>query len=454
MDRPPLSPLDERRARLALQAVLPADLAAACGIDLTDARRIVSLAHRLGELPARAPATLRRTALEAARSAGEIRTLALVERRASAEDPFVKYAFRLDDGAIVESVRIPLERPGRYSACVSSQVGCALACAFCATGRMGLTRNLEAWEIVEQVRLIRRDLAASPGGAGGAARVHGVLFQGMGEPLANADRVIQAIRVLSEPSAQAIDMRNITVCTAGLPSGIRRLAAEVPAVRLGLSLGSVRPGRRRQLMPIDGAHPLEEVLAAVGEHARATGHAPMWAYTLLAGQNDTDEDAACLAALARRFAEQHGISPRLSLIPYNAIGAAGPPVPPAAGPPVPPAAGAPVPPADSAPLAPADSAPLAPAAGVEGGIAALDPFARSARLEAFRAVLSAAGVGSIVRYSGGGDVGAACGQLARAQDQAQRPGGRRASPRPEPAPEAASSPPGAPPRPASRQREA
>jgi 23S rRNA (adenine2503-C2)-methyltransferase len=113
-----------------------------------------------------------------------------------------------------------------------------------------------------------------------------------------------------------------------------------------------------------------------------------------------------------------------------------------------------VPPADSAPLAPADSAPLAPAAGVEGGIAALDPFARSARLEASRAVLSAAGVGSIVRYSGGGDVGAACGQLARAQDQAQRPGGRRASPRPEPAPEAASSPPGAPPRPASRQREA
>ncbi|MGK4004640.1 radical SAM protein [Sorangium sp. So ce1036] len=430
MDRPPLSPLDERRARLALQAVLPADLAAACGIDLTDARRIVSLAHRLGELPARAPATLRRAALEAARSAGEIRTLALVERRASAEDPFVKYAFRLDDGAIVESVRIPLERPGRYSACVSSQVGCALACAFCATGRMGLTRNLEAWEIVEQVRLIRRDLAASPGGAGGAARVHGVLFQGMGEPLANADRVIQAIRVLSEPSAQAIDMRNITVCTAGLPSGIRRLAAEVPAVRLGLSLGSVRPGRRRQLMPIDGAHPLEEVLAAVGEHARATGHAPMWAYTLLAGQNDTDEDAACLAALARRFAEQHGISPRLSLIPYNAIGAAGAPLPPAAGAPVPPAADA------------------------EGGIAAVDPFARSARLEAFRAVLSAAGVGSIVRYSGGGDVGAACGQLARAQDPAQRPGGRRASPRPETAPEAASAPPGAPPRPASRPREA
>ncbi|XXX82243.1 radical SAM protein [Sorangium sp. So ce134] len=415
MDPRPRSSPDERRPRLALQAVLPEDLASACGIDLTDARRIVSLAHRLGELPARAPATVRRAALEAARSAGEIRTLALVERRASAEDPFVKYAFRLEDGATVESVRIPLERPGRYSACVSSQVGCALACAFCATGRMGLTRNLEAWEIVEQVRLIRRDLGAPTERAGGAARVHGVLFQGMGEPLANAERVIQAIRVLSEPSAQAIDMRNITVCTAGLPSGIRRLAAEVPGVRLGLSLGSVRPGRRRHLMPIDGAHPLDEVLAAVGEHARATGHAPMWAYTLLAGQNDADEDAASLAALARGFAAQHGVSPRLSLIPYNAIGAADAPQP-------------------------------SPGGTGDGGAAA-DPFARSTRLEAFRAVLSAAGVGSIVRYSGGGDVGAACGQLARPPAEAQRPAGRRGPPR-SGAADASAVGPSAPPRPA------
>ncbi|WP_433937117.1 23S rRNA (adenine(2503)-C(2))-methyltransferase RlmN [Sorangium cellulosum] len=422
----PQSSMDERRPRLALQAVLPADLAAACGIDLTDARRIVSLAHRLGELPARAPATVRRAALDAARAVGEVRTLALAERRASAEDPFVKYAFRLEDGAMVESVRIPLERPGRYSACVSSQVGCALACAFCATGRMGLTRNLEAWEIVEQVRLIRRDLGAT---VGGGARVHGVLFQGMGEPLANADRVIQAIRVLSEPSAQAIDMRNITVCTAGLPSGIRRLAAEVPGVRLGLSLGSVRPGRRRQLMPIDGAHPLEEVLAAAGEHARATGHAPMWAYTLLAGQNDADEDAASLAALARGFAAQHGISPRLSLIPYNAIGASDAPVP--------------------SPGAAEERSAAEERHAAEERSAAADPFVRSSRLAAFRAVLTAAGVGSIVRYSGGGDVGAACGQLARSQAQveAQRPGGRGASSRSRAAPDAAVGAPSTPPRP-------
>ncbi len=225
-----------------LQAVLPEELARAAGIDLADARRIVSLVHRQGRLPERAPATIRRRALDAARALGDVPALEQVERLPSAVDPFVKYAFRLHDGAVIESVRIPLERAGRFSACVSSQVGCALACAFCATGRMGLARNLEAWEIVEQVRALRADL---PDGG----RIHGVLFQGMGEPLANVERVIRAIRVLAEPSAQAIDMRNITVCTAGLPTGIRALYREVPAVRLGVSIGTAVPGRRRAPLP-------------------------------------------------------------------------------------------------------------------------------------------------------------------------------------------------------------
>jgi 23S rRNA (adenine2503-C2)-methyltransferase len=352
---------------LALQGLSPADLAAAAGIDVVDARRIVSLVHRKGALPARSPATIRRAALDAARAIGHVPSLELVERRASEVDPFVKYAFRLADGAVVESVRIPLEKAGRFSACVSSQVGCALGCAFCATGRMGLVRNLETWEIVEQVRLVRAGLEAG--------RVHGVLFQGMGEPLSNADRVIQAIRVLADPSALAVDMRNITVCTAGLPSGIRRLAAEVPAVRLGLSLGSVRPGRRRSLMPVDDAHPLAEVLEAAAEHARATRQSPMFAYTLLAGENDADEDADALASVAQRFAEDSGVRPRLSLVPYNAIGA--------------------------------------------------DAFARTAapRLERFREVLRERGVGTILRYSGGGDVAAACGQLARPEPAPARRGG-------------------------------
>jgi 23S rRNA (adenine2503-C2)-methyltransferase len=266
----------------------------------------------------------------------------------------VKYAIDLEDGARIEAVRIPLEKEGRFSACVSSQVGCALACAFCATGRMGLKRNLEAWEIVEQVRLVRNDLEQG--------RVHGVLFQGMGEPLANADRVFQAIRVLSEPSAMAIDMRNVTVCTSGLPTGIRRLARELPGVRLGVSLGSLRKESRRRLMPIEDAHPLEEVIDAAIEHARTTKIAPMFALTLLEGKNDSDEDAHAIADFAIDFKARAGIGARLSLIPYNTIGE--------------------------------------------------DDFTRSTRLDAFRTIVRERGVGTIVRYSGGGDVGAACGQLA------------------------------------------
>src|SRR5690606_36894063 len=146
---------------------------------------------------------------------------------------------------------------GRFTVCVSSQVGCALACGFCATGRLGLRRNLEAWEIVEQVRAIRAEL---PEGG----RIHGVVFQGMGEPLANLEQLITDIRVLSEPSAQAIDSRAITVCTSGLPTGIKRLANELPAVRLGISLGSPLPSKRKSLMPIDKPHALDDVLEAVG----------------------------------------------------------------------------------------------------------------------------------------------------------------------------------------------
>jgi 23S rRNA (adenine2503-C2)-methyltransferase len=348
------------RVKVALQALTPAELAARAGIDVVDARRIVSLVHRHGRLPERSPANIRRRALDAARAIGAVPGLELVERRASSVDPFVKLSLRLPDGAVIETVRIPLEKEKRFSICVSSQVGCALGCTFCATGTMGLRRNLEAWEIVEQVRAARADLALHPPGAA-RPKVHGVLFQGMGEPLANLDEVVAAIRVLRDPSAQAIDVRNITVCTAGLVSGIRRLAEEVPGVRLAVSLGSAKPGARRSLMPIDRAHPLPSVMAAAGEHARRGGYSPMFAYTLLAGHNDGDDDAAHLAALVTDFTREYGIRPRLSLIPFNDFATA--------------------------------------------------PFSRSPRIAEFRDALAAGGASSIVRYSGGGDVGAACGQL-------------------------------------------
>ncbi len=344
---------------IALQAVTPEGLAELVqGLALEDARRIVAQVHRDEDV--RTPSSIiRRTAREAVVAAGHVPMLEVTQERASRVDPFVKYALRTDDGHVVETVRIPLEKRGRYSVCVSSQVGCALACAFCATGRMGLSRNLETWEIVEQVRTVRRRL---DGG-----RIHGVVFQGMGEPMANLDRVLAAIAVMSDPSALAIDARAITVCTSGLPTGIRRLADEAPKVRLGLSLASARRDVRRSLMPIDRAHSLDDVLEAAAEHAAITGLSPMFAVTLLRGVNDTDGDAHALADLVVGFRERTGKSPRLSVIPYNAID--------------------------------------------EGE---RDPFARTAddREAAFRDVLRARGVFTHKRYSGGGDVDAACGQLA------------------------------------------
>jgi len=355
----------------ALQALCPEEVARLAEIDLGEARKIVALVHRGEPLPDRSPSDVRRASLDRVRARTSLPTLALLARTPSTMDAFVKYGLGAGPAGgaeghrrvtppqgVIEAVQIPLERPGRVSVCVSSQIGCALACSFCATGRMGLLRNLRAWEIVEQVRIVRRDLA--PG-----VRVHGVVFQGMGEPLANWQEVRQAARVLSESAAQAIDARNITISTAGLPAGIRALAALLPNVRLAISIGSPRSDVRRTLIPIDAVHPLDAVLAAVGEHTLATRHAPLFAYTLLAGKNDTLDDARALARIARDFANRYGKRPRLSLIPYNSIGPG-------------------------------------------------DPYERTDAITEtrFRDAIVAEGVIPTRRYSGGADVAAACGQLA------------------------------------------
>lgn len=347
-----------------MQGLTPALLAQAVPeLSLDEARRVVSQVHR-DEDPSTPSSGIRRGSREAVVRSGWVPTLQIQATRASNVDPFVKYALATADGQVVETVRIPLERAGRFSVCVSSQVGCALACAFCATGRLGLLRNLETWEIVEQVRIVRRGLDRS------RERVHGVVFQGMGEPMANLDRVLTAIEIMNDPSALAIDARAITVCTSGLPSGIRRLAREAPKVRLGISIGSALAATRRSLMPIERAHSLDEVMEAACEHATLTGLAPMWALTLLAGVNDGVEHAHALADRVEDFRRRTGRSPRLSIIPYNAIG------------------------------------------GGDNGEP--DPFHRAEedREGAFRDALRDRGVFTHKRYSGGSDVDAACGQLA------------------------------------------
>ncbi|MBK6696839.1 MAG: 23S rRNA (adenine(2503)-C(2))-methyltransferase RlmN [Myxococcales bacterium] len=342
---------------LAIQGYSADDLVAALEVPLAEARRLVSHVRRGGDLAGPVD-QVRRTTLERLRGLACVPTLSVVDEERSALDPFRKLVLALAGGERIETVRIPLEKPGRFSVCVSSQVGCALGCTFCATGRLGLKKNLESWEIVEQVRLVAATL-------GPGQRVHGVVFQGMGEPMANLDRVLQAIRALRDPSGLAVDTRAITVCTSGLPTGIRRLATEMPKVRLGLSLGTAVRAKRRSLMPIDVAHPLDEVLKAAAEHAARTGMSPMFAVTLLSGVNDGVEDADALSEVIHSFAKATGHRPRLSIIPYNAIGGD-------------------------------------------------EPYVRSAaeREDAFRERLRERGVFSHKRYSGGSDVGAACGQLA------------------------------------------
>jgi 23S rRNA (adenine2503-C2)-methyltransferase len=342
---------------LPLTALTPERLSIALELSLEEARKVHAAVQR-EDYGTRVLQGVRRVSMQKLRAQAEVPVLALVHEQKSLVDAFVKYALRTHDAHTIETVRIPLENPGRFSVCVSSQVGCALGCKFCATGRMGLTRNLETWEIVEQVRTVRRNL---PSG-----RVHGVVFQGMGEPMANLDRVLETIEVLKEPCGLAIDARNITVCTSGLPAGIRRLAREAPKVRLGLSIGSVRQDKRKLLMPISNAHPFAEVLDAVAEHATLTGLAPLWAVTPLANVNDDFADGAALGETARAFWARTGVRPRVTVIPYNSIDERD------------------------------------------------DPYTRAsdARHAEFVRGIESTGYRAHRRYSGGGDVNAACGQLA------------------------------------------
>lgn len=343
----------------AIQGSTPAEVERACGVSITAARKMVAAVHQrfVDDLSGHMPKNTRRVEAEAVRARYRVGALKVVAREASAIDPFVKYLLECEDGARIEAVRIPLEKPNRFVVCVSSQVGCAIGCTFCATGRLGLSRNLEPWEIVEQVRIVRRELPAG-------GRVHGVVFQGMGEPLANVERVIRAITVLHDPCGQSIEQRNITVCTVGVPSGIRRLMASGIRVRLGLSISSARREVRRSLVPVEKSNPLTEVLDAAVEFVKQNGDAPMFAVTPLAGINTHDEDAEALAELVRDFRARTGVSPRLSLVPYNSIGAG-------------------------------------------------DPFERASdeEYDGFHKRLAAIGVPVVRRYSGGSDVSAACGQL-------------------------------------------
>ncbi len=210
--------------------------------------------------------------------------LAIIERQRSA-DGTQKFLFRLPDGQGIETVAIP--EGDRVTLCVSSQAGCALQCAFCATGRMGFQRNLETWEIAAQLREMR--LLPDP------IAVTNVVFMGMGEPLMNWPAVSDALSILNSPHALGIGARHITVSTVGVLPGIVALAERPEQFRLAISIHAPSDALRRELMPINTKYPLADVIDAAKRFDRRI----TFEYVMLGGVNDAPEHAIQLARLAR-----------------------------------------------------------------------------------------------------------------------------------------------------------
>ena len=232
-----------------------------------------------------------------------------VVRVLGSKDTTQKFLFRLRDQNLIESVLIPAspalygEASDRRTICVSSQVGCAYGCKFCASGLEGLTRNLDAAEMVQQLIAVEEK---------SGEKIDNVVFMGMGEPLANLKNLLRAIRIINAPWGLGIGARHITVSTSGLAPQIRELANEPTQFRLALSLHGATDDVRGQIMPVNRRYPLKVLLEACDDYVTKKRRI-MFEYILIAGLNDTDEQARELAKIARR------LSAKINLIPYNTV---------------------------------------------------------------------------------------------------------------------------------------
>ncbi|MDE0340951.1 MAG: 23S rRNA (adenine(2503)-C(2))-methyltransferase RlmN [Nitrospinae bacterium] len=295
--------------------------------------------------------------------AARLETLEL-DRESESTDGTQKYLWRLRDGARIESVRVPMKNVNgvmRWSLCVSTQVGCAMGCAFCLTAKMGFVRQLTAGEIVGQFLAARNLLA--PG-----ERFHNVVFMGMGEPLDNFDATVKAVRILTHPQANGVGSRRLTVSTVGVVSRLKDFVSAVPGVGLAVSLHAADDATRGKLVPVNRKWNLEALLdecreLPMGERRRIT-----FEYVMLRGVNDSEQDAKALSRLLK------GLKCKVNLIPWN-------PFP---------------------------------------GVAFERPG--DGRVEEFRRILLAAGLVATTRTAKGSDILAACGQLADPRQVAERTG--------------------------------
>lgn len=236
-----------------------------------------------------------------------LETIAVFNRRVSS-DGTRKYIIKLADGSLVETVGMPTYRRDgtldRLSVCVSSQVGCPMACLFCATGREGLTRNLTAAEIVSQVALVQEDFQE---------RVSNVVVMGQGEPFLNYDEVLAALHILNNEDDFNIGARHITLSTCGITDGIDRLSREPEQFTLAISLHSALQGKRDQLMPKVAKQPLPELKKAIKNYIESTNRRVSFEYLLIMDINDSEEDLRALLDFC------NGLLCHINLLPVNEV---------------------------------------------------------------------------------------------------------------------------------------
>jgi 23S rRNA (adenine2503-C2)-methyltransferase len=310
-------------------------------------RRRVDSFEKMTDLPAALRATLAEQF-----ALGTLETV----RRLGSQDTTRKFLFRLGDGQLIESVLIPAspalygEASDRRTLCISTQVGCAYGCKFCASGLDGWTRNLRAGEIVEQI-LRAEELSGE--------KVNNLVFMGMGEPLANYDQLVRAIGIINAPWGLGLGARHITVSTSGLAPQIRKLADQPLQIRLAISLHGATDEVRAQIMPVNRKYPLAELLDACRYYASRKKQKLTFEYILIDGINDGEAQARALASIAA------DLDAKVNLIPYNTV---------------------------------------------EGLTWKRPPRARQ---QDFQRTLHARGVSATLRREKGGDIDAACGQLRR-----------------------------------------
>jgi len=341
-----------------LRSLVPAELAelvADAGWPSYRADQLADWLFRLGAFHWDRMSNLPRTLREELASRFDLTGLELRERQVS-RDGTRKFLYRLRDGATVESVIIPMEEHATF--CISTQVGCAMACRFCATARGGLVRNLDSAEILEQVLQLRADLEAEPPGDLGG-RQFNIVFMGMGEPLDNWEEVARSLVTMTESKGLAMSSRRIQISTSGPAEGLKKLVTANPGVGLTLSLGGSTDEERKAVMPVPGRTSVAEAIDLTVRYARAARRRATVAWVLIAGSTDDPVQAQRLANLLR------GKPLKVNLIPMN----------------------------------PLDDADLEPP--------------KEKDIQAFRSVLTDAGIDTFVRTSGGRDIAAACGQLRR-----------------------------------------